>query len=152
MTWPAPRPHDLTMARKRARSDEYSSLARCCFVISSNAGQVERFLVPLFISSQVNHSYRTMSLHSLNFWRQASSKRLFSTSTTAAAAGTMSTPHIAPIPGRSVLSLSGKDAQKFLKGLTSRNVEGSPGWGYSGFLTPTVRTRLDKNGEMSHAN
>lgn len=47
-------------------------------------------------------------------------------------------PHIAPIPDRSVLEISGKDAQKFLKGLTSRDVDKSPGWGYSGFLTPTV--------------
>jgi hypothetical protein len=49
-----------------------------------------------------------------------------------------SRPHIAPIPDRSILEITGKDAQKFLKGLTSRDVAKSPGWGYSGFLTPTV--------------
>jgi folate-binding Fe-S cluster repair protein YgfZ len=47
-------------------------------------------------------------------------------------------PHIASIPERSVLQITGKDAQKFLKGLTCRDVDKSPGWGYSGFLTPTV--------------
>jgi hypothetical protein len=53
-----------------------------------------------------------------------------------------SRPHIAPIPGRSILQISGKDAQKFLKGLTSRDVDKSPGWGYSGFLTPTVSIKI----------
>jgi hypothetical protein len=56
-----------------------------------------------------------------------------------------SRPHIAPIPDRSILEITGKDAQKFLKGLTSRDVDKSPGWGYSGFLTPTVSSHF-RNG------
>ena len=46
-------------------------------------------------------------------------------------------PLIAPLPRRGVLELAGPDAQKFLKGLTSRDVE-HLGGGYSGFLNATV--------------
>jgi folate-binding Fe-S cluster repair protein YgfZ len=43
----------------------------------------------------------------------------------------------APVPERGVLEVSGKDAQKFLKGMTSKDVE-QLGGGYSGVLNATV--------------
>ncbi len=49
-----------------------------------------------------------------------------------------SPPRVAPLPQRSVLEISGPDAQKFLKGLSCKDVESTDG-GYSGFLNPSVR-------------
>jgi hypothetical protein len=48
-------------------------------------------------------------------------------------------PQAALVQGRSILRVQGKDAAKFLKGLTCKDVEGLPGGGYSGFINPTVR-------------
>jgi hypothetical protein len=45
-------------------------------------------------------------------------------------------PRIAPLE-RNVLELSGPDAQKFLKGLSCKDVENTGG-GYSGFLNASV--------------
>lgn len=47
-------------------------------------------------------------------------------------------PQAAQVQGRSILRVQGKDAAKFLKGLTCKDVEGLPGGGYSGFINPTV--------------
>ncbi|WVR03195.1 hypothetical protein IAU60_000186 [Kwoniella sp. DSM 27419] len=47
-------------------------------------------------------------------------------------------PRLAHLPHRSVLELSGPDAQKFLKGLSCKDVD-SIGGGYSGFLNASGR-------------
>ena len=47
-------------------------------------------------------------------------------------------PQAAQVQGRSILRVQGKDAAKFLKGLTCKDVDGLPGGGYSGFINPTV--------------
>ncbi|WWD22769.1 hypothetical protein CI109_107262 [Kwoniella shandongensis] len=61
-------------------------------------------------------------------------------STSASAFRTLlsTTPRIAPLPQRSVLELSGPDAQKFLKGLSCKDVDSLQG-GYSGFLNASGR-------------
>lgn len=51
-------------------------------------------------------------------------------------------PSAAPVPGRSVLKLIGRDASKFLKGIVSRDVGETPGHGgYSGFFAANVSHR-----------
>lgn len=47
------------------------------------------------------------------------------------------TPQLTHLSNRSVLEIAGPDAQKFLKGLTSRDVE-NLGGGYSGILNASV--------------
>jgi hypothetical protein len=67
-------------------------------------------------------------------------------------ASSSSQPFIAPLPRRSVLEVSGPDAQKFLKGLTCKDVD-SLGGGYSGFLNASVsRPSLpaDDQGRVLH--
>lgn len=54
-----------------------------------------------------------------------------------AVAFSSSRPKIAPLPHRSVLEISGPDAQTFLKGLSCKDVESTNG-GYSGFLNASV--------------
>lgn len=58
-------------------------------------------------------------------------------------------PQAAQVQGRSILRVQGKDAAKFLKGLTCKDVEGLPGGGYSGFINPTV-CRLIWNSSILH--
>lgn len=58
-------------------------------------------------------------------------------SATTSAAPPRATPRAAPLPTRSVLEVSGPDAQKFLKGQMCKDVE-SLGGGYSGFLNASV--------------
>ncbi|GHJ85105.1 hypothetical protein NliqN6_1507 [Naganishia liquefaciens] len=52
-------------------------------------------------------------------------------------------PQAAQVQGRSILRVQGKDAAKFLKGLTCKDVDGLPGGGYSGFINPTGRVMHD---------
>jgi hypothetical protein len=56
-------------------------------------------------------------------------------------------PRIAPLD-RDVLELSGPDAQKFLKGLSCKDVE-STGGGYSGFMNASVCSTAESAGRPS---
>ncbi|WVQ94278.1 hypothetical protein IAU59_001357 [Kwoniella sp. CBS 9459] len=56
----------------------------------------------------------------------------------ATATATAITPRLAHLPHKSVLEISGPDAQKFLKGLSCKDVDSTKG-GYSGFLNASGR-------------
>ena len=55
------------------------------------------------------------------------------------AVASSSRPKLSPLPHRSILEISGPDAQTFLKGLSCKDVESTRG-GYSGFLNASVRS------------
>lgn len=65
-----------------------------------------------------------------------------------------SAPSAAPVLGRSVLKLTGRDVSKFLKGLVSRDVGETPGHGgYSGFFAANVSCfLLTPTSPDTHAN
>lgn len=75
-------------------------------------------------------------MRSRSFIASTSRCRYYSSTSTPAAAR----PCLAHLSHKSVLEISGPDAQKFLKGLTSRDVEPTHG-GYSGFLNASVRSQ-----------
>ncbi|KAK8844683.1 hypothetical protein IAR55_006532 [Kwoniella newhampshirensis] len=64
--------------------------------------------------------------------------RALSSVASASASASASRPRLAPLPHRSILELTGPDAQKFLKGLSCKDVD-SLGGGYSGFLNASGR-------------
>jgi folate-binding Fe-S cluster repair protein YgfZ len=68
---------------------------------------------------------------------RAVARALLSTSATTSSAASTAPPRLASLPSRSVLEVSGPDAQKFLRGQMCKDVEPLAG-GYSGFLNASV--------------